>query len=200
VASTDPTTHCQHARIVPATDPCADPPMDKPDCVDYCRIVQGACGNPDVDGDAGSSSTAVYDSTQECMDVCNALPRGLNKDMDGHNTVGCRKYHSYNAVADPNTHCPHAGPAGDGVCSMDNCESYCQLAAVACPDDFESHFGSDANACKTECEGLDGAAAGAGYSVFGPDGNTVQCRLRATARAFETPSLCDAALGGAPCQ
>ncbi len=196
-ASIDPETHCQHARIVPPTDPCADSPTDKPDCADYCRIVQVACGG--TGADAGSLS--VYESTDQCMAVCNALPRGLNKDMDGNNTVGCRKYHSYNAVGDPVLHCPHAGPGGDGVCSKDNCESYCQLAAVACDKDFKSHFGTDPNACKTECEALEGAAAGSGYSTStAAQGNTVQCRLLNTARAFMDPTKCDAALGGMPCK
>ncbi|HEX4339068.1 MAG TPA: hypothetical protein VH062_24340 [Polyangiaceae bacterium] len=201
-ASLDPTTHCQHARVVPPTDPCADPPTDKPSCTDFCRIVGVACGDPAGDGaaDAGAAGPrAVYESTQQCMDVCNALPRGLNKDMDGNNTVGCRKYHSYNAVADPVVHCPHTGPGGDGVCSTDNCESYCQLAAVACSTDFKKHFPGGADACKTECEALDGAAAGSGYNISTPDGNTVQCRLLRTARAFSDSSQCAAALGAAPC-
>jgi hypothetical protein len=83
---------------------------------------------------------------------------------------------------------------------MDNCESYCRLAEAACPTDFKDHFGTEADACTTECEKVPGAKMDSGYSIHAPDGNTVQCRLLHTARAFADQKECAAALGTTTCK
>ncbi|HVW24848.1 MAG TPA: hypothetical protein VHC69_05730 [Polyangiaceae bacterium] len=194
-AASDPTVHCGHARLANPTSNCVD--TTPASCDHYCQVVTATCDGSSTD--AGRDS--VYESTEQCHDVCNALPAlGSNTD-DGVDSVGCRTYHAFNAVLYqmPDVHCPHAGPGGDGACG-DNCTSYCELVAKACPTESKDHFGTDADACKTECGKLDGVKAGSGYNIDTPDGNTVQCRLLRTARAFHDNTQCAAALGAAPCK
>jgi hypothetical protein len=208
VATTDHADHCPHARIVPPTEPCSDDSEKAPSCEDYCQRALGACGVGDMDG----GDRAQYDSLPQCMDVCRALPPGKNNQQDG-NTVGCRLYHSYNALAAPATHCAHTGPTGDGHCAKaatmmdrgtDNCDPYCQILKASCSTQFKETFGTDDAAhelCHTDCAKLDGVKADSGYTVHPPpEGPTVQCRVLHAARAFEKPDECDAAFGKVTCK
>ncbi len=196
-ATIDPVTHCEHAAL-PAAGPCLgmDPTMVVPDCDSFCHLELTEC----------TGVLQAYESTQQCLDVCNALPKGTADDESG-NTVACRKYHSYNAILDPNTHCPHTGPGGDGHCgsiatpdtgSTGNCESYCMLLAAACASDFSANF-KDQATCDAACAQVTGAGPNSGYSIAA-SGDNVECRLLHTARAFEDPTECAAALGAAPCK
>src|SRR5262249_246457 len=90
---------------------------NSPKCTDYCNAINSAC----------TSGNAQYDSDAACLKSCAALQRGTSIDDSG-NTVGCRITHAGLAVVDPDSHCPHAGPGGDGVCG-DTCESFCTIAA-----------------------------------------------------------------------
>jgi hypothetical protein len=218
-ATVAPEEHCVHAQLqaqaqaVPPGPCIDDPAVTKPDCDSYCQLEMTEC-----DGER-----AVYESLAQCKAVCAALPQGSVADIK-ENTVGCRKYHSYNALVDPMTHCPHTGPGGDGHCGSPdmpsaetvtgNCESYCILLSKACastvpgldvPDTFAGNFKTQA-ACQQACgNDLDGAAPNSGYSIDPlPEGPTLQCRLLHVSRALVSPTAaineCSAALGGAPCQ
>ena len=212
-ASVNPTEHCSHAQLQAQTQtmpagPCIDDPATVPDCNSYCQLEFSEC----------QGAAQVYESLEQCHQVCGALPAGAITDTK-ENSVGCRKYHSYNALVDPVTHCPHTGPGGDGHCGSNaepgavtptgNCVSYCILLAQACSkaipglaasDSFESKFKSRA-ACTQECDMLVGAGPNSGYSLDPlPEGNTLQCRLLHVSRALSTPLAdCPAALGGTPC-
>jgi hypothetical protein len=72
--------------------------------------------------------------------------------------------------ADATTHCPHAGPAGDGVCGG-NCESFCSLAATTCPAVYQQ-FAPD---CMTACGGF--SMTPARYTTTTVTGNTFPCRM-----------------------
>jgi len=214
-ASTNPEEHCVHAQLqaqgqAKPPGPCLDDADTvKPDCDSYCQLELAEC----------QGAAKVYESAEQCKAVCNALPKGEITDIK-ENSVGCRKYHSYNALVDPVMHCPHTGPGGDGHCGTadmpgpdsvtGNCESYCILLARACSadisdlataDTFEGNFKNQA-ACQQACGEVDGAGPNNGYSVATPpEGNTVQCRLLHVSRALSKPiTECSAALGGAPCQ
>ncbi|MDX2055033.1 MAG: hypothetical protein SFV15_21700 [Polyangiaceae bacterium] len=191
--------HCPHATITP-TPPCVDDPLTTPPaCADYCQIVTVACTGAD----------AVYESVSQCLQTCTKLTVG-QLDHKTENTVGCRKYHAYNSLLDPKTHCSHAGPTGDGHCGKDtdasfaNCESYCQLAAGACPTEFGQKY-ADAAACLSECFGMPAtfnAKKDSGYTTASAaSGNTLQCRVLHTTRvlADKSAALCPAVFGGAPC-
>lgn len=197
-AAVDPEAHCPHAPLVPAEPWCIGKKDDSPTCEEYCNINLAAC-----DG-----ALTQYESRQQCLDVCAALPLGMNKDQVG-NTVACRRYHSFSSTLAAAQHCPHAGPSGDGHCGdtgwiaeghTGNCESYCMLLAEACPDEFAAEM-SDADQCMQTCLTLGNEAEPESkYSVARAKESTgVSCRILHTVRALRDPTFCAAALGGAPC-
>jgi hypothetical protein len=184
----DPDTHCWHATIVPAIDsPCGPFESQPITCDAYCDLVGAAC----------IEDNTVYEDRDQCMSVCAELEPGSILDTK-EDTVGCRRYHSYNSMEAPDIHCPHAGPGGDGHCGLTNCPAYCVLAAAACAEDFKTAFGSDAE-CNTACAAMTGADADTGYSIAAT-GNNVQCRLLNAARALDDPTACGAVFGGGECQ
>src|SRR5262245_2561842 len=80
-------------------------PPAAPNCTDYCNIIMGNC----------TMGNAQYSGMDQCVASCKAFKVGTAMDTSG-NTLGCRQYHAGAAAGDPNTHCPHAGPGGDGMC------------------------------------------------------------------------------------
>jgi hypothetical protein len=196
-------THCGHAQFV-STLHCMRVPETDPSCELYCTVVMGAC----------TGELAQYDDMDQCMTICAALPQGTVEDLD-ENTVGCRSYHSHSALIVPDNHCPHAGPGGAGHCGVlaegvGNCESYCLLAAEACPGDFDATFGNDAS-CQEQCRMLDGAAddlttsgenEAEKYSVAlgeEPNAKAYRCRLLHAVRALANEDVgeCPAVFGAA---
>lgn len=195
-ATVIPKDHCPHAPIRPS-EPCVNAADGAPSCDDYCNIELAAC----------QGSLAQYQSKAQCLDVCAALDRGTNEDESG-NSVGCRRYHSFNATALPETHCSHSGPLGDGHCGHDNadegttgnCVAYCRLVAAACPDDFAGSTIGTPEKCMAECVQLPEAVADSKYSVDNAKKSTgLQCRVLHTVRAFADKTACAAALGGEEC-
>jgi hypothetical protein len=210
-ATVAPETHCWHAQLAPHSqegtlNPCAGYLNETaPRCEDYCRITNVAC--------TPEEGYAVYESKDQCMKVCQALDPGTLMDEGGkpnvedNNNVGCRKSHAYNALLiGAEAHCPHAGPAGAGVCGS-NCASYCTLLEKGCAAQFKQEYGTGSGAgndCQTACEKVDGhdkkdyAVSKAGN---GP-GQAFACRLLSVTRALGTPgepAFCEAALGHVVC-
>lgn len=196
-AAVNPAEHCPHAQLLP-TAPCDDPSTSLPDCESFCQLNLTAC----------SGEHTVYESREQCLDVCAALPQGET----GHrteNTVGCRRYHSYSSLVAPATHCSHTGPGGDGHCGLDaddtlaNCESYCHLLDQACGEEFAKEF-SDLSDCVSDCSSQPksfGAAADSGYDVASAQtGGTLACRLLHVSRALSDATECASAMGGGDCQ
>lgn len=201
-ATLKPKEHCPHAPIAPSEPWCINllPPKPlTPNCEDYCKITAAACSGP----------LAQYESDKQCMDVCGALEPGTNDDQKG-NTVGCRRYHAFNASLGPENHCSHAGPTGDGHCgdaapisadhqTSGNCESYCTLLAAACPSEFADEMGTPED-CVAACVALPEAGPDKKYSLANAEGSTgLHCRVLHAARAFEDSAACASALGAAPC-
>ncbi len=173
-AAFDDDVHCEHAKFQ-ATENCINEEhAGEPSCEAYCRNVAGAC----------RGELAVYESTEQCLSVCRAFPRGELGDMSG-NTVGCRQYHAGAALAGPEVHCPHASPTGDGMCADDNipgiCDSYCLLRAEGCG-------GQDRDVCRPACDAAfsdAGAEDGSGYSVeTAEEEGGIQCRFLYLSRAL----------------
>ncbi len=178
----DPTSpHCGHARYI-AKELCVPAEAGEPSCENYCNRVMGNCS---------TDATAVYESHDDCLATCEALPPGDLSDRDT-NTAGCREYHASAAALTPTTHCHHSGPTGDGQCGKTsqgtgNCESYCSLYEVACGAEFEREF-SNLEACKTRCE-TDfrnmGAQKDSKYAVnLARDTDSLQCRMSYVVRAL----------------
>jgi len=98
----DANVHCPHAGPTGA-DVCvaADPPQ----CQDYCDTYLKNC----------TDKLNAYVDAADCLAQCGEWYPGTAADTMG-DTVGCRIYHAGVAMADANTHCPHAGPGGAMVC------------------------------------------------------------------------------------
>ncbi len=190
--------HCEHAAFNPRAL-CLPAAKEEPKCRDYCRLVAATC----------TDENTVYESQEQCLATCEALDPGTLGDTT-QNTVGCRKYHAASAATDPDTHCPHASPTGDGHCGVyesedgktGNCESYCVLLGAACAEDPDYDFASQ-KACEDACEedfADNGAQNDAGYTLqTAESGDTLQCRTLHAVRALEDADACSAALGAAPC-
>ncbi len=176
--------HCGHGRYLPA-ETCVGDLEEEPTCSQYCDVIMINC---ETDPDDKAPSPQVYASRDECMAACEVFPVGKKTDKT-ENTLGCRIYHSKNSAGVPATHCPHGGPTGDGHCGVydsdelgytGNCESYCQLFAAACPDEFEDDGYDDIEACAKECFDDfedDGAKNDTGYSLLNAkEEDTIQCR------------------------
>jgi hypothetical protein len=200
-ATQNPDVHCPHATLIPpsAGGPCSD--KIPPTCEDFCRLTDTAC----------QGEFAVYDSPRQCELACavfalgDSTNNGTNAAGVTENTIGCRKYHAYVALATPDFHCPHAGPTGLGHCGGDAaiCESYCKLAAGACSAEFGERYGDTAT-CEADCATMEGAIEAdltdAPYRVSEVgSGNNVSCRVLHAVRAFENTQACAAAFGATPC-
>lgn len=152
-------------------------------CANYCTKVMARCTGPN----------AQYADQAECERMCAKLPLGSAGDTQG-NTVACRQYHAGNTPSD--THCPHAGPYGGGVCGS-RCESFCAIDLATCLGDAgipDGGLGFSTNAeCLGECQGWNATDPS---TPSGPTiGNTLACReyhLRAAngAGAASVPTHC----------
>lgn len=200
-ATLAPTPHCGHGQLQSPTLHCDDLPkgdegegggtgtsssvVDEPRCSDYCRMNMVACGGgPD----------AQYESDKQCLALCSYFEQGAIADKV-ENTLGCRLYHSSNALCDPKGHCPHAGPGGEGHCGTmpeDKCRAYCHLASGICPTTYASSegFDGDDDKCLTDCLGLEDSAPmepsnpATRYNVnYAATPNTLACRFLALSRA-----------------
>jgi hypothetical protein len=76
-------------------------------CIQYCDELDANC----------TGGNAQYANRAACLTTCKGFTVGDPSDVSG-NTLYCRIYHGgAPAVADPGTHCAHAGPTGGGQCS-----------------------------------------------------------------------------------
>lgn len=188
-ASEDPEEYCPAAA--PKSTACADPGDGEPSCDDFCTLETTVC----------AGANAVYESKAQCMAVCALLDKGKNSDTT-QNTVGCRKYHSYNAVSGPSSHCPHTAATGDGHCGS-SCDAYCPLLETACPAEFQSTFPGGQSDCATECTKIPGALDDK-YFTQQTVKDTMRCRVtnlsRAAEKGIELGADCAAAVGLGVCQ
>lgn len=193
--------HCGHANL-PAS--LSDAPCDVkagtvPNCKDYCRIVTQAC-----------SEFPVYENAAQCEKFCDgAFEKGKNTDETGaqdqtKDTLACRRWHSYFAFDDQaKTHCPHAGPTGDGHCGQ-ICPSYCAMLKRGCGSQFATEFpGADGQAaCETACRALPGAKdRDMGYDLGAEESRTdpLKCRMRHLVNSFNGVDSCSKALPKGTC-
>jgi hypothetical protein len=106
--SADRTTHCPHAGRSGAG-------VCGTSCESFCEATNELCGSPNKQ----------YSDKSYCLAMCALFPPGTASDTGG-NTLGCRDYHlTVASTTDPDFHCPHQGPYGDGVCGASQCDTYC---------------------------------------------------------------------------
>jgi len=120
-------------------------------CQAYCDAIMTNCTGGETPG-----TNQQYLTKADCIAVCSAFPVGTSSDTSG-NTLGCRTYHAHLAGSDASnaavTHCPHAGPGGDGVCSSssaDFCDEYCQIVDKFCVGTYSIY--SSQGDCLTTCK------------------------------------------------
>ena len=102
-ATTEPMVHCPHSGPNGAAT-CVE--AGAPTCEAYCTQYFSSC-TADLNLYAGDMAA--------CMTQCAPWWPGKMGDAGG-DSIGCRLYHAGVAMADPGTHCPHAGPGGADVC------------------------------------------------------------------------------------
>jgi len=156
---------------------------DELTCDNYCEIYETAC-----------KDFSAYQNTAACLAQCGQWPLG-EINATGGDSLGCRLYHvTVASGSEPNVHCPHAGPSGDGVCAdgaAPTCESYCTTYFANCKDDLNLY--TDMDDCMKRCSGwYPGKLNDAG-------GDSVGCRLyHAGAAIADAPLHCPhAGPGGA---
>ncbi len=141
-------------------------------CSEYCGLI----------GDHCEDGLAQYGGDSLCESTCAGMPPGSPGDELG-NSASCRSFHAVLAARDPETHCPHAGPAGAGTCGA-NCESFCTLALNLCEGDLSVYTGTED--CIQACEGFEPEPL---YSADVPDGDTFACRVRHLTLASLQPEV-----------
>jgi hypothetical protein len=127
------------------------------------------------------------------MASCPHYPVGTAGAQSG-DSLACRQYHAGAAMADPNTHCVHAGPSGAGVCGTP-CNGFCDLAVAECQTQY-----ADQNTCATACASMTMTPA---FSSAVQSGNSLSCRIyHATAASTDPTTHCPhiAAPSAPPCQ
>ena len=189
-AAVDGDTHCPHAQIEPEFGTPCKPNV--PSCDDYCGMLMSTCKTPDV---------LQYESVNDCMKTCKGFEPSEAPDVD-QDTLACRRYHTYNSLRNPPGHCTHTGPGGDGHCGK-LCPAYCKLVKAACETEFAAAFVGGVTDCESACgqDFFDGKAVkdqmDIGYNVAmgKAGGDTLQCRLYYTTKAFSNVAHCASALG-----
>jgi hypothetical protein len=193
-AVSDPTANCDFAGIRPSSA-CRDESPD-PSCDNFCLALNTAC----------KGDLSVYEPGDQCQKVCAATAPGTKDSIETEDTIACRTAHAFNALlVKASDHCPHTGPLGAGVCGAGgNCEAFCALAKVACPEIYASKFPRSGD-CAEDCSRLRGAKGGYSVKEGRLGGATVQCRGLAVSRVLQLPAdqrddaACAPVFGGDPC-
>ncbi len=151
-------------------------------CQAYCDTIMANCTST-MDPDSGLPvGNQQYTNMQNCLNSCKAMPVGASGDTSG-NTLGCRTTHANLAKSDPATHCPHAGPGGDGVCGSD-CDGFCQIAMMYCTAANAAAVYSSLQDCQTKCAAFPDTTK---FNIGVQDGNSVACLLYHSQEASSAP-------------
>jgi len=133
-------------------------------CDAYCTEMAANC----------KDTNAQYPTPESCKGVCATFDPGTLADMDGA-TLGCRLYHGgAPAVSNAATHCPHAGPLGDGTCG-DDCTNFCEIAVAVCGSQPTKPY-ADAAECMAACASFPDTTA-VPYNTSVSSGDSLACRM-----------------------
>ncbi|MCC6527236.1 MAG: hypothetical protein IT373_31600 [Polyangiaceae bacterium] len=119
-----------------------------PTCAEYCQAAVDICG--------ASQGTKQFEDTTACEDVCAFWDPGTPGAQSG-DSLACRDSHVTLAATDAAAHCPHAGPAGGGICGTSQCDAFCALDLAVCTG-VDAAFAS-LSECTTACALWAGADA-----------------------------------------
>jgi hypothetical protein len=76
-------------------------------------------------------------------------------------------------MSDPATHCPHAGPGGDGVCGS-NCDGFCEIAQMYCTAANMAAVYTSSQDCHTQCMAFPDTVK---FNIGVQAGSSVACLL-----------------------
>src|SRR4029077_4556075 len=124
------------------------------DCNYYCDNIATAC----------TTTNNQYKDKATCMSMCANIPNEAGAGTTSGNSLACHMYHLSVAASggtNADTHCPHAGPYGYGMCG-NICEDFClQYFTSICKTDTVNGY-ANIDACHTACGTQAGADAAAG--------------------------------------
>jgi len=148
------------------------------DCNYYCDNVIAAC----------TGNNNQYKDKTTCMSMCtNGIPNDAGAGAQSGDSLACRMYHlSVAATGGTNadTHCPHAGPYGYGLCGS-LCEDFCkQFFTSICKTDTTAYANIDA--CHVYCNSAAGADASAGAPGNSASSPAMLCREYHLENAIQT--------------
>ncbi len=133
-------------------------------CDAYCTEIMANC----------TGDVAQYPTDAACKGVCATFDPGTLADTDGA-TLGCHLYHGgAPAVSNAATHCPHAGPLGDGTCG-DDCANFCEIAVGVCGTQPTPPY-ADAAECMTACSSFPDTTA-VPFNTSVTSGDSLACRM-----------------------
>ena len=149
------------------------------DCNYYCATIQSVC----------TGTNMQYKDNATCLSMCqNGIPNDAGAGATSGDSLACRMYHlsvAAQSSTSADTHCPHAGPYGYGVCGS-ICGDFCeQYYTSVCKTDTAGGWGS-IDACRTACATQNGADAGAGAPGNGASSPTVLCKEYHLENAVQT--------------
>jgi hypothetical protein len=154
--------------------------FDVPSCATYCSMIEDNCGD----------TPQYFDGS--CESICAEFSAGLSTDptgadvTGGTDTLACRAYHvSVAGMTEPELHCPHAGPVGEGQCSGEGkVEAFCALQNAIC--------GTDQYATEADCvTDIATVTDGGPYDATHQADNTLSCRTyHLTAAAVDAATHC----------
>ena len=143
-------------------------------CDSYCHLAATNC--------AGGDGLGLYADDAACATACADFAADGEAGATAGDSVQCRIYHLGVAGSDKDngsaqTHCPHGGIDGGGVCKDDTpdeptCEAYCAAITSACTGDNAQY--TDEAGCLDYCDDWADLEAGTLGDV---DGDTIGCRL-----------------------
>ncbi len=137
------------------------------DCTYYCASIMQVCN---------ATSNKQYVDNATCLSMCANIANDAGAGATSGDSLACRMYHLSVAAQQGNadTHCPHAGPYGYGVCGS-LCNDFCnQDFATAGPCKGNNYPSRDV--CNTYCAGAAGADASAGAPGNAAGSPSMLCR------------------------
>jgi len=150
------------------------------DCTYYCATIMQVCN---------ATTNKQYVDNATCLAMCANIANDAGAGTTSGDSLACRMYHLSVAAVSPSsadTHCPHAGPYGYGVCGS-LCNDFCnQDFATAGPCKGDNYPTRDA--CNTYCAGATGADASAGAPGNAAGTPSMLCREYHLEAAYQSGS------------
>jgi hypothetical protein len=137
------------------------------DCNYYCDNILTACS---------TATTKQYLDKATCVAMCANIPNDAGAGAQSGDSLACRMYHLSVAAqaGQADTHCPHAGPYGFGLCGT-LCNDFCeQDFAQAGPCKGTNY--SNLDQCHNYCNAAAGGDAGAGAPGTSASSPSMACR------------------------